>query len=203
MLAEAASASDLIRKIAVAAYRSGSLIRWFNYIGNNNQTNASGGIDDLLIPVNAVEVAQVRRPKRSALEYIALTTSNKQSLVFMSPKDDICPGVLFTADSDLSFGQVVLWHDGMITTSPHHGSESNKYAYTRFLKEKAGEIEGVWVRSDKKSKQRPGKSYLTVNGRKYCTLCRNCSLPKQNVKIVFSKLNYVWQPINTRACRCV
>lgn len=203
LIVEAVSASDLIRQIVLAAYRSGSLIRWFDYIGNNNQINASGGIHDLLQPVNAVEVVRIRRPKRSALEYIALTRSNKQSLVFMSPKDKLSSGVLFTADSNLSFSQVVPWHDRMIITSPHHGSESNKYAYMRFFQETAGEIDVVWVRSDGKFIHRPGKSYLGVSGRKYCTLCRGCKLPKQNVKMVFSILNYVWKPIKTRKCRCV
>jgi hypothetical protein len=203
LIIEAISASDLIRQIFLAACRSGSSIRWFNYIGYNGRINASGGMPDLLVPVNAIEVVQIRRPRRSALEYIALTRSNKQSLVFVSPKDKLNSGVLFTADSDLSFKQVVPWHDGMIITSPHHGSESNKYAYTRFLQETASDIDVVWVRSDGKFLQRPGKSYLGVYGRKYCTLCRGCKLPKQNVKMVFSRLNSIWKPVRTRKCRCV
>jgi len=203
LMVEAASASYLIRQIFLAAYRSGSLIRWFDYVGNNNQINASGGIRDLLVPVNAVEVGQIRRPKRSALEYIALTRSNKQSLVFASPKDEFSSGVLFTADSDLSFSQAVPWDDQMIITSPHHGSESNRYAYIRFSQETAREKDVVWVRSDGNFMRRPGRSYLAISGRKYCTRCRNCELRKQNVKMTFSKLNRVWKPIKTRKCRCV
>lgn len=203
LIVEAVSASDLIRQIFLAAYRSGSLIRWFDYVGNNNQINASGGIHDLLVPVNAVEVGQIRHPKRSALEHIALTRSNKQSLVFVSRNDELSSGVLFTADSDLSFSQAVSWHDQMIITSPHHGSESNKYAYKKFFQETAGEKDVVWVRSDGKFMRRPGRSYLAIRGRKHCTRCRNCKLPKQNVRMTFSKLDRVWKPIKTRKCLCV
>lgn len=204
LIVEAISASNLIRQIFLAAYHSGSLIRWFDYVGNKGQIRASGGIQDLLIPVNAVEVSQIRRPKRSALRYIALTRSNKESLVFVSPKDEFCSGVLFTADSDLSFNQTIPWHTSqMIITSPHHGSESNRHAYKRFYQETPGEMDVVWVRSDGKFIKRPGKSYLGVNGRKYCTWCRNSGLPKQNVKMIFSKLSNVWKPIKTRKCLCV
>lgn len=203
LIIEAVSASRLLRQIFLAACLSGCLIRWFNYIGNNNQINASGGIQDLLVPTNAVEVARIRRPKRSALKYISLTMSNRQSLVFISPRNELNSGVLFTADSDLSFAQTIPWHDRMIITSPHHGSESNKYAYQRFSKEAGSEEDVVWVRSDGRFARRPGKSYLGVSGRKYCTCCRGCRFPKQNVKMMFSKVNFAWQPKTTRPCRCV
>ena len=202
LLIKAMSSSNLIRQIFLAAYRSGSLVRWFNYVGNK-RINASGGIPDLLVPVNAVEVAKIQRPRRSALRYIALTTSNKQSLVFVSPKDKTNSGVLFTADSDLSFGQAIPWYDGMIITSPHHGSESNNYAYARFLQETGREIDVAWVRSDGKFMHRPGKSYLGVCGRKYCTICRQCKLPKQNVRMITLRSNNFWKPVKTRKCRCV
>ena len=199
LLFEALSGANLIREIALAAYRAGSLIKWFDYIGNKIRSKALGGIKDLLVPVNAVEVAQIRRPRRSALEYVALTMSNKQSLVFMSPNEEDSPGVLFTADSELSFPQQIRWHNHMIITSPHHGSEHNNYAYKRFLNE-AGGIDVVWVRSDGKFAYRPGNSYLTVNGRKYCTWCRGTGLPKQNIQLILH--NNIWQHIHMRKCQC-
>ena len=202
LMVEATKASNLIREIVLAAYRSGSLIRWYDYVGNSKQSKPSGGISDFLVPVNAVEVTKIRHRKKSALEYVALTRANKQSLVFMSPKDDVGPGVLFTADSDLSFHQVISWHEQMIITSPHHGSEDNSYAYTRFSRETQDKLNVIWVRSDKRLSRRPGISYVAASGDKYCTVCRGSRLPTQNVRLSFSKLNIAWQPINTRKCRC-
>jgi hypothetical protein len=202
LIIEAIKASNLIRKIVLAAYRSRSLIRWYDYVGNHEYSNPSGGISDFLVPVNAVEVTKIRRRKKSALEYVALTRVNKQSLVFLSPQDDVSPGVLFTADSDLSFYQTIPWHDQMIITSPHHGSENNRNAYTRFYRDTQGKLSVVWVRSDRRSSRRPGKSYLAVGGNKYCTICRGSGLPTQNVELVVSKYNMAWQPVNTRKCQC-
>jgi hypothetical protein len=201
LLREAITTSDLIRQIVLAAYRSGAKIRWFDYVGNSAQ-NASGGIPGFLVPVNAVEVTAIRHPKRTALKEIALTLSNKQSLVFVLPEDNISSGVLFTADSDLSFSQAVAWHDRMVITSPHHGAESNKPAYQKFQQQSAGEMDVVWVRSDEKVIYRPGESYLHTKGRKYCTVCRNYSAKKQNVRMAFSQITCVWEPVRTRECQC-
>jgi len=202
LMVEAVKASNLIREIVLAAYRSGSLIRWYDYVGNSKHSKPSGGISDFLVPVNSVEVTKISRRKKSALEYVALTRVNKQSLVFMSPRDDVSPSVLFTADSDLSFHQAISWHEQMIITSPHHGSEDNSYAYNRFIRETQGKLNVVWVRSDRRLSRRPGKSYLAVSGDKYCTVCRGSRLPTQNVRLSFSKLNIAWQPVNTRKCQC-
>jgi hypothetical protein len=112
--------------------------------------------------------------------YIALTEANEQSLVFMSPNKDGDPGVVFTADSKLSFCQQISWHDRIIITAPHHGSEANQHAYSRFKNETGG-IDVCWVRSDGRFLKRPGKSFVTINSRKFCTLCRNSALRKQDV----------------------
>jgi len=202
LIIEAVKASNLIREIVLAAYRSGSLIRWYDYVGNHKYSNPSGGISDFLVPVNAAEVTKIRRRRKSALEYVALTTVNKQSLVFLSPKDDVSPGVLFTADSDLSFYQTIPWHDQMIITAPHHGSEANRKAYIRFNGDTCGNYKVVWVRSDGRFSSTPGKSYLAVGGDKYCTICRRSRLLPQNVRLATSKHNLAWQPINTQKCHC-
>jgi len=200
---EALVASNLIREIALSAFRSGSLVRWFDYIGDNGFTKASGGMTDLLVPINAVEVARIKRPKKSALEYISLTRVNQQSLVFASPNNEFSPFVLFTADSDLSFRQPIPWQDQMIITAPHHGSNSNNRAYWRFVHETPNKMDVVWVRSDKKSNARPSIAYIVVNGRKYCTLCRRSKLLKQDVLLTSSRFKNAWQPVHTQGCCCI
>ena len=196
---EAVLSACRIREIALVAYHSGVLIRWFDYIGRSEGT-AKGG-NKFLVPVNAREVDRIRRPRRSALEYLALTTSNRESLVFFSPSlgDDVA--VLFTADSDLSFRQRIRWDHKMLITAPHHGSEENKYAYERFRQDTCSRISDVvWVRSDGKFKERPGPSYLSGPGTRYCTICCGCDSPKQNVRLVFRQ--GIWQPVSTRKCCC-
>jgi len=89
----------------------------------------------------------------------------------------------------------------MIVTAPHHGSESNAYAYKRFWRETSGKISTIWVRSDGRFKRRPGPSYLSMPQR-YCTLCRNSGYPKQHVQFIGS--GGKWQPVpGTRKCTCV
>jgi len=200
LFVEALSAAVRIRQISLAAFRSGALIRWFDFIGGGRQVS-SGGIGGFLIPVNAREIVRIRRPKRSALEYLALTASNRESLVFMSPSTHNSPAMLFTADSDLSFSQPIGWTSGMLITAPHHGSEDNKKAYDRFREDTSNNIKDVtWVRSDCCSRSRPGPSYLQSPGTRYCTICRGSMLPKQNVRLVF-QLN-TWKPVCTRICCC-
>jgi hypothetical protein len=194
---EAFAAAARIRKIALAAYNMGASIRWFEYDRKNN----SGGNPGCLVPLNACEVHQIPVRRLSALKYIALTTSNKQSLVFLSPADDKEPAVLFTADSDLRFSQSICWTDGMIVTAPHHGSEANKDAYVRFAKETGNALDVIWVRSDGRSKDRPGGSYLNVHGCRFCTLCRGSNLGKQDVPLIVNQGR--WMPYSTRRCCCI
>jgi hypothetical protein len=193
---EALAAAARIRKIALAAYNMGASIRWFEY----DNKNKGGGNPGCLVPINACEVHQLHVRHRSAWEYIALTTSNKQSLVFLSPADDREPAVLFTADSDLSFSQCIRWTDGMIVTAPHHGSEANKDAYDRFARETGNARDVIWVRSDGRSKDRPGNSYLKVHGCHFCTLCRGSNLGKQDVRLIVDQER--WMPCSTRRCCC-
>lgn len=192
---DAIAAGDRIRSICLAAYHRGVTIRWFEY----NNTHSKGGIPGLLVPLNSSEIISVKRKRLSALSYLALTTVNKQSLVFFSPSADMEPPVLFTADSDLSFSQQILWRSGMIITAPHHGAESNKNAYDRCNTESNG-ANMIWVRSDYKTTLRPGSSYLNAAGDHYCTICRRSSFTKQNAHLICSSSQ--WQPIVTRSCHC-
>ncbi|HHW41380.1 MAG TPA: hypothetical protein GXX19_09590 [Syntrophomonadaceae bacterium] len=192
LLIESLSAATLIREISLAAYHIGASIRWFEY----DSTTSSGGYPNLLIPVNAREISYIRRRRWTALQYLALTTSNKQSLVFRTPKHDDTPSILFTSDSDLSFRQDIPYNDGMIITAPHHGSEANRNVYRRFTHDNI-----IWVRSDGRFRTRPGKSYLNTHGKHFCTLCRGSTYPKQDVRLVL--ISGKWTPIYTRPCCCV
>jgi Metallo-beta-lactamase superfamily len=195
LFVESIEAGDRIRQIALLAYHRGCQIRWFEYAG----PVASGGSQGKLIPVNAREVLRVRVKKWSALMYLALTITNRQSLVFFSSADN-GPGILFTADSDLCFSNHVTWHDGMIITAPHHGSESNAKAYARYYREMPQSASSIWVRSDGRFKSRPGKSYLNLKAARFCTICRGSQQPKQ--ELLFTSSNQQWQPVGTRGCSC-
>lgn len=197
LFVEAISAATRIRDISLAAYHTGALIRWFEF----DTTFNSGGIPHFLVPLNAREIVRIHRRRWTALEYLALTISNRQSLVFISPANDDDPPILLTSDSDLSFSQPIPWGDGMIITAPHHGSEANAYAYKRFIKETSNSIDAAWVRSDGRFKTRPGSSYLSAYGSRFCTLCRGSNHSKQDVRLTFAARK--WKPVLTRKCCCV
>ena len=192
---EAISAADRIRNISLEAFHHGSRIRWFQY----GDKAMSGGAPGILEPINSKELTAIRR-RHSALFYLSLTVSNRQSLVFLSPATSGSPPVLFTADSNLSFSQKIPWAESMIVTAPHHGSEANAAAYARFKSETKGKITVNWVRSDGNFGTRPGKSYLSVPGIRFCTICRGTGLPKQDVRLAAD--SSAWVPQGTRPCAC-
>jgi hypothetical protein len=197
LLSEAVSAANRIRDISIAAYDSGAEIRWFEY----HPSISFGGRPSFLIPVNAREIAYVPKKPWSALEYLALTTVNRESLVFQTAPDEHRVQVLFTADSDLSFSQNIPWSDGMIVTAPHHGSEANSSAYARFTSETKKNLHVIWVRSDGRSRNRPGTSYLRVRGDRFCTLCRGGHSSKQHIR--FCESSNRWKRRSTTACSCI
>ena len=201
LLFEAVAAANRIRKIALTAYHSGARIRWFEH----HQSICRGGRPQFLLPVNAREIDRFRRRRWSALEYLALTTANRESLVFQAPSTGRDAPVLFTADSDVSFSQSIGWKDGMIITAPHHGSEANAGAYQRFDRETTNGTQATWVRSDGRYTSRPGKSYLKARGNRFCTLCRGSQFPKQDVclSVFCSVFSTKWHSGTTRRCSCV
>lgn len=199
LLIEAIAAGDRIRQITQLAFHRGCRIRWFQY----SSFDASGGNPGVLSPVNAREVLKVTVNTTSALMYLALSVTNRQSLVFVSPRRRGAPGILFTADSDLAFSNEVPWSDGMIVTTPHHGSEANGGAYRRFRREMLNPTSTTWVRSDGKFLSRPGASFLGLRASDvpvFCTLCRRASQPKQD--LVFERARGHWKPTSTRTCAC-
>lgn len=176
---QALSAANRIRDITMACAHRGIPIRWFRH----SSTDAKGGKKDVLEPLNAVEIARTMPRRVRALRYIALSTANRLSLTFCSPRQVGHPGVVFTADSDLRSSVPIPWQRNMIVTSPHHGSEANAAAYIRFNKEVHGKFNVIWVRSDGRFKTRPGKSFLRQPTR-YCTVCRNVSRSKKALRFV-------------------
>lgn len=199
----AIEAAIRIRKIADSAIHSGIPVRWFQY-----DTKKPSKSHPILKSINARQISNItpRNKKFSLMQHLALTVSNKESLVFWSPQTDSCPGILFTADSDLKNTKLPKGHEfrSAIVTAPHHGSEANAHAYTE-VKNAAGNNyypSITWIRSDGKYKQRPGKSYLSLsNTNRFCTLCRNQNAPKQRVFLSSSKSG--WNPLNgTTLCSC-
>lgn len=199
LLLDAIDAAGRIRSIALAAFHRGIPVRWFAY----NIKNPSGG-EPWLKPVNARGIATVQSGQAgSLLSLLALTTSNKESLVFWSPPGNgKHPGVLFCADSDLD--QVSLPQDieNALVTAPHHGSENNKNAYTVITHAVNGKGASlIWVRSDGRYRSRPGPSFLKEKGRKFCTLCRNSSSEKRSVWLCSSNGSWL-AGHGTHPCQC-
>ena len=139
----------------------------------------------------------------NAYQYLMLTLSNKESLVFYSPELNNNAPVLFTADSDLVGAQVpfIGVQNPPIVTSPHHGSEANANAYTTVTSWfKHLDSPPLWIRSDSKSRTRPGNSYLRQANR-ICTLCNDGKDAKQFIEIDTHNSQWV-KTAKTRACSC-
>lgn len=195
LLWSAIEAASRIRAIAMEAFHRGVLVRWFEF----DVTAPSGGIPAIL-PLNARAVARVSPLVGRLLAWLALTVSNKESLVFWCPPRDQHPGVLFTADSDLVRISLPPQLEDALATAPHHGSEANAAAY-RAVAAAASSV--AWVRSDGRVRSRPGATYLSLSSPRFCTLCRisgSMSSPKQAVCLAAQA--GVWTPQATSPCRC-
>ncbi len=196
LLWSAIDAASRIRAIAIETFHRGIPVRWLEF----DTVKPSGGVANLQ-PVNARQVARVRPLVGPLLAFLALTVWYKQSLVLWSPPTDEHPGVLFTADSDLSGIRIPCQLAGAIATAPHHGSEANANAYA-VVKLAAGRNSPsvTWVRSDGSYQSRPGPTYLSLPSRRFCTLCRNPTLSKQAVHL--SAQGGSWAPQGTHPCQC-
>ena len=164
----AVSAASKIADIAIAAAAKHIPIKWFKY----DVLTQYGG-NAYLAPVNARRVNAITASGLSLFDLLALTTANRESLVFWSPRTTTFPGVLFTADSDLS-GQTMPagMHHHSLCTAPHHGSESNAVAYAVVEGSVARPEALTWVRSQGRISGHPGPTYLGLGGRRFCTICR-------------------------------
>ena len=190
-------AAERIRQIALAAFHRGVAVRWFEY-----DLSSPGGGNSWLEALNAKHLSYVPpAAERELLYFLALTTSNLESLVFWAPSKDRRPGVLFTADSDLKSVKLPTNLSGALVTAPHHGSEANSVAYPAV--ERWARKVVSWVRSDGRFLSRPGQTYLGVSGRRACTLCRAPEpLPKQAVHF-FSRSGNWSRSRGTTVCGCI
>ena len=198
LFGEAIEAAARILNITMLAYHRGCRIRFFEF----GSKPVSGGRTGLLEPVNSREIAITNSIRIGAFEYLALTIANKQSLVFYALENHGHPAVLFSADSDLDFplpSSIPL--KSPIITAPHHGSENNSNAYNAVSNWLCNtNIKPIWIRSDGKSRLRPGGSFKKQSMRA-CTLCNCGTTPKQTVQLN-SQMNQ-WQFTNgMRMCSC-
>lgn len=199
LLWSAIDAAGRIRAIATEAFQRGIPVRWFEF----DTATPSGGRPELQ-PINAREIAGVRPRVGPLLARLALTVSNKESLVFCSPGTEDHPGVLFTADSDLAGVSLPSRLDGAIVTAPHHGSEANANAYRTVIAASNSPTSITWVRSDGRYKRRPGSTYLGLASRRLCTICRRAggsSTTKQTVQL-YSRGGVWVRHRETRVCSC-
>jgi hypothetical protein len=200
LLWSAIGAAARIRAIAIEAFHRGIPVRWFEF----DTASPSGGVTSLQ-PVNARTVARVLPRFGRLLDFLALTVSNQQSLVFWSPPTAQHPGVLFTADSDLTGVRLPSQLHGALATAPHHGSEANANAYEAVAAAARASSQSItWVRSDGRYRSRPGNSYLGLSSRRLCTLCRHAegmSTAKQAVHLFVRRA--VWTRHQaTAVCSC-
>ncbi|MCS7051508.1 MAG: hypothetical protein NZL87_07830, partial [Thermomicrobium sp.] len=184
-------AARRIRHIAQTAFDRGIPVRWFEHAPGA----PSGGLP-WLQPLSAREVFRVRVARQGELLFaLALTTVNRESLVFWAPPDGVHGGVLFTSDADLQGLAPPRSLATAVVTAPHHGSVHNRQAYA-VLPPPAW-----WVRSDARVRFRPCAEYRQAPGRKACTVCRGQSTPKQAVLVIGNSGQ--WQPDPAvRLCGC-
>lgn len=198
LLVDAIKTTEKIRNLAIAAYHSGTKIRWYEY-GESPTINDG---ESYLLPVNSSEIFRTSK-YMSALLYLSVSKSNKHSLVFYSPSTDKISDVLFCGDSDLSFLEMIPAIGATsIITSPHHGSEYNKNAYIRLEMEESLTEKTILVRSDGRFEKRPGETYRNIKSRKICTICRHPNAEKQDVE--FTSSNNGWKKENNlHWCYCI
>jgi hypothetical protein len=180
---DAIDTADRIRRLAMAAHHHGARLRWFDHDLFSSQGVPRGG-ESFLRPLNSVEIQRKpAREKPSVLMALALTVSNRNSLVFAAPEQQDWSGVVFSADSDLDCsGHIPAFQRKAIITAPHHGSEANEKAYARAAKQMGSSL-GWWIRSDGDFGSRPGATFKKQNPhQRRRTLCTGPSrAPKQPV----------------------
>lgn len=181
-----------IIKIAGLAYKKGSKIRWFKP-ENRNPSIQKPNYN--FKPLNSKEFIRIDRVlAKNFFKLLYLTNENKYSMVFEFIKDNK-PIITFSADSDFSFTNGLSYQNNIIVTAPHHGAESNRIVYNKIT---GNDI--IWVRSDRKSKERPCNDFKNLND-KYCLAC---STKNHKGEVCFefdSKINtWIWK--KGLKCKC-
>jgi hypothetical protein len=209
---ELINTAERIRKIAVQALRYKVKVRWFDFGEFAITRQAYGGESDVLIPLNAVELA-VPTPPLNGLSYWArLTPVNEECLVFFSPgKLLVKLGVIFTGDSPmgdgLGYAQNFLSTSSkprpfVVVTAPHHGSEVNAVAY-KHLAACANVV--LWLRSGGSSKH-PGSTFRALPPTsRACTNCPHLKFAREVVDVQLS--DFASSPLSqfkvrARDCSC-
>lgn len=162
--------NNLVKIVEAASSKQGiDRIRFFLY----DEKMVFGGHVGILEPLNSYETSNVNRirqigKKLTALEFLALTVVNEQSLVFRSPSSSDSKEVIFFADSDFNIENRIFWEDGMIATVPHHGSTSNSGPYDLWRKEGGKRV--IWLRTYHHSTENNSHAFLQCCGQEvHCT----------------------------------
>ena len=183
---------DRIIKIAGLAYQKGSKIRWFE----PSTSNLRNIIDYGFMALNAQELCKVQKLK-GLTEFMCalqLTDVNRYSLVFEYQKNEI-PIVRFSADSDCTYQSTNPYLNNIIITAPHHGSDNNKGVYSVISGKDI-----IWIRSDRKSSQRPCSSFKNLNN-KYCLACNSKNI-KCEICFEYDSTKMQWKNLHGNQCHC-
>lgn len=200
------SVGERLSRIVASALANGATIRWFDYGAfKRRKQPASGGIADVLEPVNCVEVRKTPR-RRSLMTVLALSTVNIESLVFVAPERDDEPAVLFTADSPF------MWSSGhhrgkcavtgkrpekrTLLTAPHHGAATNDRAYASI---EAWAPNHQWVRSGGQMRHPDGA--FKHKAPRICTWCPH--KPHDFERVTAETDSQGWRVVSPqRPCDC-
>lgn len=202
-----------ISRIVAVCRQHGILIRWFDFHQFKKLNKPSGGDAGFLTPVNSVEVLRINKASSPLLLFLALSLSraNVESLVFLRNETDSDPGVLFTADSRLTFG---LSRPGkpfpkptagmplrlpLLVTAMHHGAASNEPGYGVLTSWLGGTNSRLVVRNGGDRIGGIAPSFFMES--RFCVWCHKSSRNSQLVKVDSS--GGVWNaPINVLQCVC-
>jgi len=199
-----------IEKIAKTALLHDIGVRWFDFGEyENNGMTATGGIEKLLEPVNSVEFS---RRSYDGLAFkdlmfysLQLSRYNVESLVFMRPQSNEEPGVLFTGDSRLAFGEYkptgnfkkppYIGNGIHIVTAPHHGSRVNDNAYDVI---DSWALKSFFVRNGGHHRSTLG----VYNGKpdRICAYCRQHGQGRRLVRIGSHKGHWDFSNCSTPSC---
>ncbi len=202
-----------IRRILDSALKHTIPIRWFDFGLFENGSDPSGGIPEVLEPVNSVEVQAPLERVSNVAKYFSLRLSrqNVESLVFYRPETNSEPGVLFLGDSRLAFGISKPKGDfsmpanapnrSIVITSPHHGSRVNDHAYSVIKKWiPTSSSQPLYIRNGGQSGQKLDE-YVNFSNRK-CAQCVQCFGKKWQQLVKLDNVGIDWNWTQTTGKQC-
>jgi hypothetical protein len=203
MMLDAITTVKTIALIAENAVRWRIPIRWFDFGQFELTVQASGGIENFLEPISAVELHQppTKVSDLALLISLKLSQQNVESLVFYRLETKSEPGVIFLGDSRLHFGideptdAFPMPNSNpvrqILVTAPHHGSRVNDKAY--------GVIRGwidanaespIYVRNGSHHKIKI-EAFLSESFR-CCAQCRLCGTQRISRTVILSSQGGQW-----------